>query len=52
MKALLSLILLITSVNSFASVDSIKFVLELKEVEKLTGTLRAESFELSQKLST
>jgi hypothetical protein len=48
MKALLSFIVLIASLNSFASVDSIKLILEQTEVEKLAETLRAKSFELSK----
>jgi hypothetical protein len=48
MKALLSLIVLIASLNSLASVDSIKLVLVQTEVEKLAETLRAKSFELSK----
>lgn len=48
MKTLLTLIVLMSSLSSFASVESVKLVLDQPEVEKLAEGLKAKSFELSK----
>jgi hypothetical protein len=48
MKAFFVFLVFIASVSSYANIDSIKFLLDQKEVKKLEERLKGQSFTLSK----